>query len=76
MILLEASSPADEASTCTFANLPSNKDVLTILSQSHSLSARANVDNEGAIATGISLDINQLWAVNWQKETNQGYDNV
>ena len=48
--------------------------MLTILSQSHSLSARANVHNKGVTATGISLGINQLCAVNWQKEKNQGYD--
>ena len=48
--------------------MPSNKYVLAILSQSQSLSARANVDNKGVTTTGISLDINQLCAVNWQKE--------
>ena len=74
LILLEASSPTNKASTCTIANLPSNKGVLTILSQPHSLSARATVDNEGATATGVSLDINQLCTVIGQKEINQGYD--
>ena len=52
--------------------MPSNKYVLAILSQSQSLSARADVDNKGVTTTGISLDINQLCAVNWQKEKNQG----
>ena len=68
LILLETSSTTNEALTATVANLPSNKDVLTSLSNSSK--PQATHDNKNT----ISLSINQLCVVIWQKGKRQGYD--
>ena len=70
LLLLEASSLTDEASThstAAVANLPSNKDVPTSLFQSHSLSTIANSDTKG-VTYWYFLKPNQLCAVIWLKE--------